>query len=607
MGDATRRDRIWRLDGVRLGDRLAVDALAIRPGVTAVLGPSGAGKTSLLDVLVGFCRVDAGAVVHETRGDPPLFWAPADGGLWPDVDVRGHLVAVAPRARSSAIDAWLDRFDLTARAAAHPAALSAGERDRLAVARALASGADSLVLDEPFAHVERARVARDWAVVRAHRPAGALVFATHDPALVLAEADRVVCLEAGRVAYDGDVDTLYRDPPTEALASALGAGNWFDARDAAAWLGVAGSDRDDGAIFLRPESIAIELAADGPCRVDAVRFDGAVEAVTLRRLDGDASRVVVRRPHATRLAVGARVMLRTLVLAVALVVATLAGCGRGDATVATDVRVHRLPADGATLPSPRSVAFAPDGASCALDTVGRVLCYSPAGALTTWWRMPATDAGRPEGVVAVQGGGWAVCDTHYHRVLVFDASGAIVRSFGRLGDEPGAFRYPVGIATDARGHLFVCEYGGNDRVQEFTADGRFVRAFGAFGTGPDGLQRPSDLAVVGDRIYVADAINNRVQAYTTDGRWLGVLGGDAPPALDLPYGIDADRDGALWVVEYGAGRLTRLDRDGRVLARVRVGVGPDRGLRTPWGIAVGADGRILVADTGNRRLVEVRR
>ncbi len=606
MGEP-RADRVWRLDGVRIGDRLAVDRLDIRAGVTAVLGPSGAGKTTLLDALVGYRRVDAGAVVFEASGDPPVFWAPADGGLWPDVDVRGHLAAVAPGAAPSAIDEWLRRFGLMPRASAVPAALSAGERDRLAVARALASGAHSLVLDEPFAHVERARATVDWAVVRAHRPPGALVFATHDPALALAEADRVVCLDAGRVAFDGDVDALYREPPTEALASALGAGNWFDARDAAAWLGVAGSDRPDGAIFLRPEAVAIELAADGPCRVDAVRFDGSVEAVTLRRLDDDTARVIVRRPQATRLAVGARVALRTLVLLVALVVASLGGCGRGDATIATDVRVTRLPADRATLPAPRSVAYAADGASCALDTVGRVLCYSPAGTLTTWWRMPATDAGRPEGVVALDGGGWAVCDTHYHRVLVFDTAGAIVRSFGRRGDEPGAFRYPVGIATDRRGHLFVCEYGGNDRVQEFTPDGRFVNAFGAFGTGPEGLQRPSDLTIVGDRLYVADAINNRVQVYGIDGRWLGVLGGDSPPALDLPYGIDTDADGALWVVEYGAGRLTRLDRNGRVLERVRCGVGSDRGLRTPWGIAVGADGRILVADTGNRRLVEVRR
>jgi ABC-type multidrug transport system ATPase subunit len=77
---------LWQLENVRLGQRLHDVTLRIEPGVTAVLGHSGAGKTSLLNLLVGFEKPNAGKLTAEfNRGTHriALFWVPADGGLWP--------------------------------------------------------------------------------------------------------------------------------------------------------------------------------------------------------------------------------------------------------------------------------------------------------------------------------------------------------------------------------------------------------------------------------------------------------------------------------------------------------------------------------------------
>jgi DNA-binding beta-propeller fold protein YncE len=71
------------------------------------------------------------------------------------------------------------------------------------------------------------------------------------------------------------------------------------------------------------------------------------------------------------------------------------------------------------------------------------------------------------------------------------------------------------------------------------------------------------------------------------------------------YDIKVGPDRTLYVVEYAAGRVTRLDREGRVLGRYgSTGSGPGQ-FTTPWGIAVDARGHIYVGDTGNRRIVEL--
>lgn len=294
---------LWTLEAVALAPgRLRGVTLEIRAGVTAVLGGSGAGKTSLLNVLVGFEPAAGGRVTGPGR----VFWVPQNGGLWPHCTAREHLRMVKPA--GAEIEAMLAAFDLTGRAAARPGELSEGERARLAVARALLVPAEALVMDEPLAHVDSARVEKYWGAIRARLAATgtALVFATHEPERVLAEAQRVIFVRDGEVRHAGEVGELYADPPSRELMDALGPGNWLTPDEAKLWLGAPG---ERGRCF-RPEQIEVVPAADGPVVVRAASFRGAVAEAELEHVGAGVRGSFFHRPRDGSLRVGERATVR---------------------------------------------------------------------------------------------------------------------------------------------------------------------------------------------------------------------------------------------------------------------------------------------------------
>lgn len=586
---------LWELRRVSLGTRLRDVTLTIEPGVTAVLGQSGAGKTSLLNLLVGFEPVDSGQLSEcFTRGEHalPLFWAPQDGGLWPHLTARQHLEAVGKAE-------LLEDFDLAARADCLPETLSLGERARLAVARALAADAPVLVMDEPLANVDSARVGKYWEVIRRRLAAtgASLVFATHSPGSALGEARRVICLKEGRLLYTGDLDELYWRPVTAELAECLGETNWLQPEEARLWLG----REESVARCYRPEQVTVTAIENGECVVESSRFRGAVAEVELRHEPSGLRRRFLHRPATNHLPAGVRVMLKVLV-ALALTM----GWGCGDKTAVIPVREFHawvVPSDGAKLPAPRSVAIGRDDEVFALDTAGRVLVYGADGALRRQWTMPETAVGKPEGVVVLNDGRVVVCDTHYHRVVMFDAQGRVVKMFGREGTGHGEFIYPVAITKDDHENLYVAEYGSNDRVQKFTSEGEFLGSFGGFGTRLGQFQRPSGIVWHAGKVYVADAFNNRIQVFTDDGKFVQSFDN---LGLHFPYDLRLGSDDMFYVIEYGAARVTKVSLDGKLVGRYG-GPGAGEGqFATPWGIAIDSQMRLRVADTGNRRLVELK-
>jgi sugar lactone lactonase YvrE len=293
-----------------------------------------------------------------------------------------------------------------------------------------------------------------------------------------------------------------------------------------------------------------------------------------------------------------------------LAIALLAACERTTSAKTLEpreIRTWQLPPDGPTLPTPRSVAVGNHDELAVLDTAGRVLLYNADGALKRQWKMLDVSVGKPEGIIILKDGRIVVCDTHYHRIVYFDAEGNWLRNFGQRGRGKGEFEYPVGICKDDAENLYICEYGGNDRVQKFTREGEFILDFGSFGTDPGQFQRPSGLTWHGGKLYVADAINNRVLLFTDAGKYLGLLGApDKPLAFELPYDITFAPDGNLYVIEYGAGRLSRIALDGTLRGQLgRTGSGAGE-FATPWGLTVDSQMRVHVADTKNRRIVTLR-
>lgn len=614
-------DRLWTLDRVTLAGRptarLAEVSLVVRPGVTAVVGYSGAGKTSLLNLLVGYERADEGRVTFhlgegvqsdlpdsENRATLrlPVFWGPQDDGLWPKVTVRRHLELVSPGLRRAAAGELLEAFDLMGVAEATPERLSRGEASRLSVARAIASGASVLVLDEPLAHVDPARRSRYWDRLLRYvtEPGASLVFASHEPADVLRYADRAVGLRDGRVVFDGEARTLYEAASDEAAALLLGPVNWLPKGEAASWRVGSGASSP----CVRPERLALEPADDGVAAVVTSRAGGPVDESDLRCEATGEVRRFVHRPADRRLEPGTRVRLTVLGL---LGAALLGGCmpsADGPELKVSSERRFALPSSGTQLPQPRNVAAGLNDEMIVLDNAGRVLVYDGAGELLRKWDMPESSVGNPEGNCVLPDGRVVVADTHYHRVVTFDRNGKVVGMFGDLGEGPGQFIYPVAVITDPSGNLYVAEYGGNDRIQKFGPERRFLRAFGSFGTAEGQFQRPSGMVWLDGKLYVVDAFNSRVHVFTDSGEYEGLLGA-ADLGLHYPYDISLGPDGRLYVVEYGAGRVTVLTTQGEVFGRYGK-TGRDQGeFQTPWGLAVDGRGRIWVADTGNSRIALV--
>jgi molybdate transport system ATP-binding protein len=204
----------------------------------ALAGPSGVGKTTVLQAVAGLFTPERGVV---TCGD---VWLDTERGVnvaperrrcgyvFQDYALFGHLSAwrnVAygmeggdRRRRSLAL---LERFGLSARASARPAQLSGGERQRVAVARALAREPRVLLLDEPLSALDprtRAAAARELASVLLETGVPALLV-THDFAEAALLGDRVGVLDEGRVVQLGTAAELSARPASAFVADFAGA------------------------------------------------------------------------------------------------------------------------------------------------------------------------------------------------------------------------------------------------------------------------------------------------------------------------------------------------------------------------------------------------
>jgi putative ABC transport system ATP-binding protein len=209
----------------RVGDlRTGVDVLsdvsldAPAGAVTAVVGPAGSGKTSLLHLLAGVDRPTSGTVVLDGRtlrglDDIELTRLRRDriGLLLPaasvlsTITVRDNVTLPLLIARRSpapeAIDALLERVGLAAVADRRPVQLSAADRRRMALARALVGGPTVLLADEPAGEMEPEEGAELLLLLReiAHEDGVSIVLFTRDIDDAAGVADRIVTLDAGRV------------------------------------------------------------------------------------------------------------------------------------------------------------------------------------------------------------------------------------------------------------------------------------------------------------------------------------------------------------------------------------------------------------------------
>jgi len=301
--------------GKRYGDFVALAGidLAIERGEFVVLlGPSGCGKTTLLRAIAGLERQDEGRIVHAGRDISALPPGQRDYGivfqsyaLFPNLDV-GDNVAYGLDARRSAregvrrrVEEMLQLVGLPGSERKVPAQLSGGQQQRIALARALATRPDLLLLDEPLSALDAIERVRLRGEIRAlqQRLGVTTLMVTHDQEEALAMADRIVVMRAGRLQQVGDPQAIYRQPTNAFVAEFIGRSNLIEAVASDAHhlqLGAlrlrCGGTLQPGRTYrfsLRPEDIRLHdsLHAVDPsvlAQVERCEFLGAVWLVTLR-------------------------------------------------------------------------------------------------------------------------------------------------------------------------------------------------------------------------------------------------------------------------------------------------------------------------------------
>jgi len=185
-----------------------------------------------------------------------------------------------------------------------------------------------------------------------------------------------------------------------------------------------------------------------------------------------------------------------------------------------------------------------------------------------------------------------VADTGAPGLMVFDFAARGVALLAGAG--AGRMRRPINITVDRDGTKFVTDTG-LDQVLVFDRDQRFVRALGS-----TGQFRPTDLAIVEDRLYVVDILHHQVQVLDKQtGRTLQQIGkpGSGAGELFQPTNIAIGPQGDLFVVDTGNFRVQRFAVDGRYLRSYGEAGNVPGTFARPKGIAVDREGRLYVGDS----------
>jgi len=233
----------------RFGDFTLDATFEAGPGVTALFGPSGSGKTSIANGIAGLLRPDAGRIA--LAGDVLLDRArgvclPAarrrigvvfqDGRLFPHLTARQNIAfgaRYAPRGAPGLDGGTIeDMLGIGALMHRRPASLSGGEKQRVAISRALTMRPRLLLMDEPLAALDGPRKDEILPYLERLRDSGAvpIVYITHSMAEIARLADRIIVLRAGRVLRAGDVTDVLSDPAMVPLIGVREAGSVLIAR-----------------------------------------------------------------------------------------------------------------------------------------------------------------------------------------------------------------------------------------------------------------------------------------------------------------------------------------------------------------------------------------
>lgn len=268
---------------VELGDfRLRNINLEIKEGeFFVIIGPTGSGKTVLLEAIAGLVGIDQGRIrigdlevtrlPPEKRGISVMY---QDYSLFPHLSVRENIhygLRYHPRGETGEnrkrLDDLIDSLALAPFLNHSPSVLSGGELQRVALARALAVSPSVLLLDEPLSALDPAfRGELQLELKKLHRQTGiTFLMVTHDFTEALNLAQRGAVFNRGEIEQAGEIEEIFKRPRTEFVARFVGMRNLFRAEFSGTRASINGLELETGRslegiggyVAIRPEDIVI--------------------------------------------------------------------------------------------------------------------------------------------------------------------------------------------------------------------------------------------------------------------------------------------------------------------------------------------------------------
>ncbi len=208
---------------------LEIDA-SFEATAVALFGPSGAGKTTILEAIAGFRSPDRGEIsigshvlYSSERGidlaarDRQIGYVPQDVAVFPHLGVRGNILYGAGRGQQSSLDRVTEILEIRNLLDRKADGLSGGERQRVALARAIMSSPDLLLLDEPLTALDvplRRRIIPYLGRIRDELGVP-ILYVSHDEEEVRLVADWVIAVEHGAIVASGPEATVALDREAE--------------------------------------------------------------------------------------------------------------------------------------------------------------------------------------------------------------------------------------------------------------------------------------------------------------------------------------------------------------------------------------------------------